>query len=225
MGEVIKGFFGTKVAPVAVSVVSETNHFKGSLYEETRKMDLRDIAKLIRKDLKAAIKDGTIPKVKTSVRMSRYSGGQSLAVEIRTVPEGFVILSRERLEDDRKNPHGFPSRTLKTDEAAKLLEAVEGLVNRYNFDKSDSQTDYFCNRFYQHVGFDSDLTRAERARFNEAADIADSIAAGECDFTDDRKHRLDPEGYDGPECGYCAEPAPAEVNTQDNWLTHLGVTL
>lgn len=90
----------------------------GSKYEETKDLDIAEVAKLVRKDL-AALK---LP-VKPSVRISRYSGGQSLDVSVKM----------------ERNP-----------EVAKKIRAI---LDSYNFDESDSQSDYFCVRFYGHVTF------------------------------------------------------------------------
>jgi hypothetical protein len=107
-----------KVQPVLKVVKPSSRGGAGSKYEETKDLDIAEVAKLVRKDL-AALK---LP-VKPSVRISRYSGGQSLDVH------------------------------LKMERDPELAKKIRAILNSYNFDESDSQSDYFCVRFYGHVTF------------------------------------------------------------------------
>jgi hypothetical protein len=92
----------------------------GTKYEQTKDLDIAQIAKLVRQDIAAEVKAGLLPKVKYSVRISRYSMGQSLDVTIG--------------QADRSP-----------------IQRIEAIVFAYNYDGSDSQTDYFDNRFYTHI--------------------------------------------------------------------------
>lgn len=88
-------------------------------------MNVRDIAKLIRKDLRAAM-----PAIKWSVRIERYSMGQSINVEGHTdVP---LYVTGHELNANGKV----------------LQDKAEAIVNAYNFDDSDSMNDYFNVNFY-----------------------------------------------------------------------------
>ena len=53
------------------------NDIKGSRYEATKDLDIAEVAKLVRKDIKS-----DIPTIKTSVRVQRYSMGCSINVEM-----------------------------------------------------------------------------------------------------------------------------------------------
>jgi hypothetical protein len=65
-----------------------------------------------------------------------------------------------------------------TPEATALLKKVEALVAAYNFDGSDSMTDYFHVNFYAHVDFGSSEHREYMelsARFEAEKAEADSV--------------------------------------------------
>lgn len=114
---------------------------EGNKYQDTKDLDVKDIAKLIRADLKAV-------NIKASVRIERYSMGKSINVDIIT-PEEFTV----------KNPafdHNIhPAHMRLTDEAKTLRDKVTAIVEAYNYDDSDSQIDYFDVNFYSHIGFKS----------------------------------------------------------------------
>lgn len=122
--------------------------------------DVATTAKMIRADIKAAIASHHLPAGTYSVRISRFSGGQSLDVRISGLP--FVVLSRERIARGVLEPHAYPSGPLWSDVGAEVLRRVERIVGAYNRDQSDTQTDYFDVDFYGHVSFDGSWERAQR---------------------------------------------------------------
>ncbi len=119
------------------------NEFTGDNHKPYR--NVKDTAKLIRKDIKRHF-----PGVKASVRIDRYSGGQSVRIEIKSTP--FAMISKDRLAAEIKEENtNFVSRY--TDEACKLLDDLRSLGMSYNRDDSDSMVDYFDVDFYLHVDF------------------------------------------------------------------------
>lgn len=103
--------------------------------------NVKETAKLIRKALKTEYKG-----CKFSVTISRYSGGQSIHVEIKALPEGFgLVLNSET--DPEFGCH------LMTDKANDLRRNVEALVNSFNRRDIDSQVDYFNVDFFSSVRF------------------------------------------------------------------------
>jgi hypothetical protein len=112
--------------------MSHGRGFKGSKYESGR--DVKEVAKLVRKDLKAEFGKG----YKFSVRISRYAGGQSLTVELVAVPGPMPFYSRERaLADERGEVVREPFRS---PELAAIVERMDKVVTAYHFDDSDSMT-------------------------------------------------------------------------------------
>jgi hypothetical protein len=160
-----------------------TTKTTGSKYEETRNLNIAQIAKLVRADLKADSKAGRLPKgVKYSVRISNYSMGCSLTVTVKAVPEGFEIVNPLRAQLDRDEPH-FAYHTLTatdprlprlTDQAVKLVADLTELVNVYNRKDIDIMTDYYNVAFNESIGFDPDLERADRER--ALAECPDGLA-------------------------------------------------
>lgn len=184
MGKVIKvDFEKTKEATRADAArsaeearIAALEHFVGSKYEATKSLDIAEIAKIVRKDIKAAIKAGLLPKVKTSVRISRFSGGCSLDVYVKTFPEGFDVANRGRVLFEMDNgPYVHCRIPLLSVEATRVVKTLEAIVNAYNFDKSDTMTDYFHVRFYGHVNVEGGVRGEDVERIK--AEIAEERAA------------------------------------------------
>lgn len=106
-----------------------------------------DVAKDVRQDIKAEVQTGTLPNLAYSVTCEKYSMGQSMTVEVRGVPE----------------------RIQNAPEAIGILGRLEEIVNAYNWDGSDVQTDYFDVMFYAHVHFESDWAKTHRLSRKSAA--------------------------------------------------------
>lgn len=123
-------------------------HTVGALAEETADLDIADIARLVRADVKAARATGMIPAdVKVSVRIDRYSMGQAIYVRA-TLPDR---PARVTADDPRSVVHDrrdeYANTFAYTVEASNLSDTLRAIVNAYNWDDSDSQTDYFNSRF------------------------------------------------------------------------------
>jgi hypothetical protein len=130
--------------------------------------DITDIAKAIRKDIRKAIKDGKLPTMKTSVRTSRFSGGQSLTVEIKSF-DG-AIHTEDYLRQITADQN-YQLGTLRySDEMTKAIETLESIVGNYRYDNSDPMTDYFECNFYRHINVDFELEQAEKAEYAEKAE-------------------------------------------------------
>jgi len=108
----------------------------GDRYEATKDLRLKEIAKLVRKDLKAEFG----PEWKFSVRTRSYAGGQSLDVDVKTAPTP--------LRSKWGEENGFYTET-----GAKANEVIRSILDAYNYDGSDIMIDYFDVRFYSHVSF------------------------------------------------------------------------
>jgi hypothetical protein len=149
--------------------------FTGSKYERGR--NIAEIAKDVRRDIAAAVKGGTLPAgVRTSVRISRYSMGQSLNIDITAAP-GLPIFSRDYLRDERDEPHRASYGPWESPEAIAAREAIESIGNAYNESRSDLQNDYHCETFFLHVQFDGALRDADRARGLAELAAAEASAA------------------------------------------------
>jgi hypothetical protein len=133
----------------------------GSKYEQG--LDISEIAKRLRKEIKAAVKAKELPKCKYSVRISRYSMGQSLSVTITETP--FPIHNRRYLELEHRISYcdgecGEMREEIEridrwTQKAIDLIKTMEEMANQWNYDGSDSQTDYFNVNYYSGVDYDA----------------------------------------------------------------------
>lgn len=128
---------------------------QGAAYDAA--MDLKDIAKLVRKDIKRALKEGRIPEgTKCSVRISRFSMGQSLTV---SVTKCSVLLA---------NPAWYEAHAVSDFEAQdrirhilhagrELIQELENIAGRYNRSERESQTDYYNCNFFLSADIDGQL--------------------------------------------------------------------
>lgn len=136
-------------------------HWQGAKY--SRDLSIVDIAKAVRCDIKAAVKSAELPAgLKASVRVSKYSMGQSLTVTIRCAP--FAIVSREHVAWALENPDTSFSLgpDYYTEQAKSVVSELERIVADYNYDRSDVLSDYFCVNFYERVLFDGNAEQADR---------------------------------------------------------------
>jgi len=139
-------------------------------------LDVAEIAKLVRKDIKAALAAGELPSgLKTSVRISRYSMGRSLDVRVTVYPGAVVnpAYAAWRVEHPHDPHFDAPSRF--TEEATAHLEVLKSIHRAYNHDGSDLMSDYYDVNYYGQVEFDSSLEYAERERL-EAEYVATKAA-------------------------------------------------
>lgn len=139
----------------------------GAKYEKG--LDVKEIAKRFRAEVKAAQAAGELPKeLKLSVKISRYSGGRSIDVKIKACP--FPVMNAKRMERELANPHEYIPGVLEPiyNEPARALKAkLSDMLEAYNFDGSESQVDYFHVNFYGGVDFDWTLEKAERDALKE----------------------------------------------------------
>jgi len=121
--------------------------------------DVAEIAKALRVDIREAVRAGELPAgLKASVTISRFSMGCSLSVNVTALPAGFPVLA-----GDPECPHA------KAPETCALLKQLEGLVDAYRRDDSDSSVDYFSCNFYKHVEIHWQLEKVLREAGRVAA--------------------------------------------------------
>lgn len=130
-----------------------------------------EIAKLIRRDIKAAIAAGDLPGRASDyrVRSERYSGGQSINVvallpDLWQVCEGIVPGSEDgygaRSCGDpwcKAGGSEFPgarSHLILSAEGRRIKALLEDIHGAYNHDGSEPMVDYFDRRYYGGVDID-----------------------------------------------------------------------
>lgn len=147
---------------------------EGESYQLTKDLSTTAIAAIIRRQLKAAF-----PTLKFSVRSQYFSGGSSIHVNITHIdfPLNTKLYQRyletvpkfEKRFDEWRNGQALSAEELaelkpmwNTSEyrrceysmqAIDTRKAVQKIVDRYNFDDSDGQIDYFHTNYYSHVEY------------------------------------------------------------------------
>lgn len=127
--------------------VKETKTKKQLFFE--RNLDIKDIAKLVRKDLKKEFgKD-----CKFSVRIHRYSGGQSLTVSCKEATDDIIYSYEElcdkadfeRLQYDNPQLYEYLDKTYQKEQylTDETLARIKEIVEYYNYDESDIYYDYY----------------------------------------------------------------------------------
>lgn len=129
----------------------------GNKYDKD--LNVVEIAKRIRADIKQAIADGIIPAIKTSVRISRYSMGRSIDVYITEAP--FAVVNPEWAV---ARASGASVREMDgigqlTAEAKRVRAVVADIRAAYNYDRSDSMTDYYDVNFGGSVSYAWEMLR------------------------------------------------------------------
>lgn len=130
----------------------------GKFYAATKGMKLTEISKLIKKELSIEF-----PDFKFSIKTRNYS---SINVTIEDVP--YNPYSPEMDEVLKTNGKTYPSHDKYYTEQFKAdRKKIEKIVQQYNMDDSDGQTDYFHNRYYGFVSLDDFAIKAKYYPNNE----------------------------------------------------------
>lgn len=126
------------------------------LYFE-RGLDVVEIAKLIRKDLKAKFGKGN----KFSVRTSRFSGGQAIDIYVKEATDDNIYTYEElyennhldRLQYDNPQLYDYLNELYKTARFVKdeVKKEIREIADKYNYNESDPYTDYYDVGFYLHI--------------------------------------------------------------------------
>ena len=119
--------------------------------------DIKDIAKDVRAKLKKQF-----PKCKFSVRIERYSMGQSLHLSLMSAPfnpfklepshrDGVQLNHFTFNKSDWDSANGLNNGAYLTKRCWDVLTKACEIANTENWDKSDSMIDYFDVNYYFHV--------------------------------------------------------------------------
>lgn len=128
------------------------NQTTGSLYAETAEADITDIARLIRADIKAAIKAGDLPTGTYRARCERYSMGQSITVTATVAGPDRVPSTDPRscmFGKDADFPYGLNNTA--TVEQIEIERKLQAIVDQYNRVRSDVLSDYHNSKFFGFV--------------------------------------------------------------------------
>ena len=121
---------------------------EGNLYQQTKEISTKEIAKIIRKELKSEI----FEDFKFSIR-SDYN---HIRIEIIAVPNGFALHNPNYMIAYETGSCTMGISRF-TDNAAALLDIIEKMLKKYNFSDCDGGIDYFNVKFYSNVSYDYSL--------------------------------------------------------------------
>lgn len=134
----------------------------GSRYAETAGLDIVELGRVIRQDLKLARRLATATVAPGAVAVPDPIGDAPAGVTFRVFTRRGTMcddhLSVQIVGHDHawgwelhEDHPDYGRITLHTPAMAALVEAVEGIVAAYNYNGSDSQVDHFDVRFYSNV--------------------------------------------------------------------------
>ena len=127
----------------------------------TQYKDIKTIAKEVRQELVRQY-----PKCTWSVRIERFSGGQSLKVALLSAPfeafakdidcngnpiRGYAQLNHYQFRDKYMQDDYLNNGTPLTKEAWDCMATADRIANGNNWDNSDPQTDYFDVNYWLHL--------------------------------------------------------------------------
>ncbi len=162
----------------------------GTKYAATKDLDIAAIAVLVRAEIKAAVASGKLPAGKYSAKISRYSMGRSLTVtyDLSGHPGGgFQLHNPVRLAWQMANPHASfgqapAAAMMRLSPGALAVEAtLQGMLDAYNHEVSEPESDYRNTKFFAHVSAESAWSSRrwtiESERIAEAAQDAARLEA------------------------------------------------
>lgn len=134
---------------------------------EMTRLDVVEVAKRVRAEIKAAQKAGGLPEGKIAVTTERFAGGCSLSIRVVNVEA--QMFNPERVAIEVMRPHDYWNddeyRAMPrfTTDGQNIMAALKTIVGKYHRDESDLMTDYFNVNFYLHVDVSSEQEKKERA--------------------------------------------------------------
>jgi hypothetical protein len=171
-------FLALTLAHCYVYIVNKEIVMKHVGAKYNKDLGTTQIAALVRQEIKAAVKTGGLPRAKYSVRSAHFAGGSSIDIQIKS--PSFTIMNPKRIEletrDSRFQWQTYESEPRYTADASSTLKKIEEILTSYNFDDSDSMTDYFHVNFYGGVKFDWRDENAERERVVATIRSSQSVA-------------------------------------------------
>lgn len=118
-------------------------------------LDVKEIAKLLRADYKSAF-----PDMKISVRISRYSMGQSITAQVKQIPRKY-LLNWDEIEQhiicsnnyDEDNMDYFKEKYDNNENCIAFMkdaiyEQLQDIHNKYNCGEVEYYTDYYHTNYY-----------------------------------------------------------------------------
>jgi len=165
-----------KLAPVEHYDGYGPNAWRGA---KSGKLGAKETTAAVRKEIKQAQAAGWLPEgVKVSVSHEGYAGGWSMNLKIKELPPGMMLYEAadyDEFEHRYETPSEGGKVPVMRPEIADMIKKMEQIADQYNYDDSDSMTDYFNRGFYVHSGVGHELDSLHRTM---ALDPAKGVVLG-----------------------------------------------
>jgi hypothetical protein len=136
----------------------------------SNKYDIKHIASLVRGEIALARKAGLIDKgFRTSVQVGGGTLTSSINIKINALPEGLELYTDAYKRGEYKHRR-FTDEDRYCVEYLKLRELLDGILNLWNYDNSDTMSDYFDRNYYGEVGVKWQLRAEYDKKANEYYD-------------------------------------------------------
>lgn len=143
-----------------------------------RKLTLKEIAVLIRNDLKEAQSSGKILDAGARTYSVRIDEN-SISIHLKALPEDVELYSDSWKEYLRSGDQEIPRAEKRYCKSVKeTLEKVESIANQYQKSTSDSMTDYFDYNYYLFVQVDGELNQAESEKVKSEVQTDNQVETG-----------------------------------------------
>ncbi len=128
--------------------------FTGKNYDKTANLSINEISKMIKKELSIEYTDW-----KFSVKLDKFSGGQSITVDIKDMPYNPYSEKVDYAFKNDEHPNLSYNDEYYNETYLKDESKINHILNQYNFDDSNSQIDYFHSRYYSHLRISEDIKK------------------------------------------------------------------
>ena len=130
-----------------------TTRTEGTLFQETKSLDVKQISSLIRNEIRKSAKEGLIPSDwKYSVRLKRYGWSSAIDIEIR-IPKDVSDLrwSAPFAYDDARDRDAMIGEWESLGRLFDTKQIIEEIHESFNFYESFFPDDGCASRYFGHV--------------------------------------------------------------------------
>lgn len=132
------------------------------------KLSLKEISKTIRREILEAKKEGFLPKISVSVRCEK----NSIRCTIKGWEGNAYEFSLKKGDEGGWYPvHGDNFYWSYKKELKEAIQYLRDLLEQYNYDGHDYQTDYYCCNFYASVDLEWKTFESEKKKFIDELEL------------------------------------------------------
>ena len=151
--------------------------FEGKKYDS--ELSTKDVAKIVRGDIKKARTSGEILDAGGQTYSVRVDGN-SINIHLKDIPEGVDLYSEKWKEAIRNDTQGsLMAMDQYSDVVKDTLSKIETMLKQYQKYEKDSMTDYFNFSFYDTVAVDYALKKRETERIKNEVDTGGEVETTE----------------------------------------------